>query len=225
MIGGYNGSRLRETQLHDWQKKREMNPEVPYMNSVTKLHSMLDAIQGAAVPDVFNQDFIVDLGFTSSYDRALIKLLKYLEMLDSSGRPQDSYRHFVDHTKSKGVLAARLRAAFDDLFISDKDAHTKTATSLSGWFKTKTGAGTAVAKKIATTFKSLADYADFSSAQVATTDRKPKEQETKKEQLPSAPPPSMEIGLVNRIEIHLPDTQNVDTFRAIFRALREELVP
>jgi len=30
------------------------------------------------------------------------------------------------------------------------------------------------------------------------------------------------FGLVYRLEIHLPDTQNVDTFRAIFRALREE---
>ena len=25
------------------------------------------------------------------------------------------------------------------------------------------------------------------------------------------------------LEIHLPDTQNIDTYRAIFRALREEL--
>jgi hypothetical protein len=33
-----------------------------------------------------------------------------------------------------------------------------------------------------------------------------------------------EIGLVYRFEIHLPDTQNVDTFRAIFKAMREELM-
>ena len=31
------------------------------------------------------------------------------------------------------------------------------------------------------------------------------------------------FGLVYRIEIHLPDTQNLDTYRAIFRAIREEL--
>ncbi|MGA2631839.1 MAG: hypothetical protein ABSG54_16705, partial [Terriglobia bacterium] len=47
---------------------------------------------------------------------------------------------------------------------------------------------------------------------------------------PAAPPPAPKLpvpegsfGLVYRIEIHLPDTQNIDTYRAIFRALREEL--
>ncbi|MEO0332090.1 MAG: hypothetical protein AAF223_10440, partial [Bacteroidota bacterium] len=32
------------------------------------------------------------------------------------------------------------------------------------------------------------------------------------------------FGLVYRLEIHLPDTQNIETYRSIFRALREELM-
>lgn len=83
-------------------------------------------------------------------------------MLDSSGKPQASYREFMDHTKAKEVLADRLQHAYDDLFLADKDAHTKSTDKLKGWFKTKTGAGDAVAKKMATTFKTLASYADFS---------------------------------------------------------------
>ncbi len=115
-----------------------MDTNVPYMPSVTNLSKILDAIQKAGVPEVFNLDFLKDLGFTSSNDRPVIKVLKYLGMLDSSGRPQTAYREFVDHTKAKVVLAGRLRAAFDDLYLSDKDAHTKSAEQLKGWFKTKT---------------------------------------------------------------------------------------
>lgn len=208
-----------------------MDTDVPYMPSVTNLAKILDAIQKAGVPDAFNLDFLKDLGFTSSNDRPVIKVLKYLGMLDSSGRPQNSYREFVDHTKAKAVLATRLRAAFDDLYLSDKDAHNKSAEQLKGWFKTKTGAGDAVAKKMATQFKALASYADFSAP--AATEPKPPAPDTKHKQEDAKPPkpPPVEgadvkgFGLVYRIEIHLPDTQNVETFRAIFRALREELMP
>lgn len=165
-----------------------MDPDVPYMPSVKNLHKMLDAVQRAGVPEVFNQDFLVDLGFKSSYDRKLIQVLKYLGMLDSSNRPQDSYRRFVDHTQSRLVLAASLRSAFDDLYLADQNAHEKSTSELKGWVKTKTGAGDAVAKKIATTFKSLADYADFSSREV------PKDTQDVREESPEriAPPTTSE---------------------------------
>jgi hypothetical protein len=197
------------------------------MPSVTNLHKILDAIQKAGVPEVFNLDFLKDLGFTSSNDRPVIKVLKYLGMLDSSGRPQNAYREFVDHTKAKGVLATRIRSAFDDLYLSDKDAHNKSAEQLKGWFKTKTGASDSVAKKMATQFKSLASYADFEAA--PPLEKPPKAPEVKQDEKPLPPPPPAPdlkgFGLVYRLEIHLPDTQNVETFRAIFRALREELMP
>lgn len=205
-----------------------MDAEVPYMPSVKNLHSLLDKIQKAGVPETFGIDFLKDLGFTSSNDRSAIKVLKYLGMLDGSGKPQTSYREFVDHTKAKAVLASRLRVAFDDLFLADKDAHTRTTAKLKGWFKTKTGSGDAVAEKMATTFKSLASYADFSAPSQPV-------EKTVEESPPPPPrdPPVDErrgaletpLGLTFRVEVHLPDTTNIDTFRAIFRALREELLP
>jgi hypothetical protein len=209
-----------------------VDANVPYLPSVTNLHQILDKVQNAGVPEVFNVDFLKDLGFTSSNDRPVIKVFKYLGLLDQSGRPQTAYREFVDHTKAKKVLAARLRIAFDDLYLSDREAHTRTVESLKGWFKTKTGEGDAVAKKIATTFRSLAQYADF-SGQPSEAAPTPKTQSVAEPPPPSvgpgAPvvpvPSKAELGLVYRLEIHLPDTQNVETFRAIFKALREELMP
>jgi hypothetical protein len=70
------------------------------------------------------------LDLRASNDRPVIKLFKYIGLLDASGRPQTAYREFVDHTKAKKVLAARLRSAYDDLYLSDKDAHTRTVESL-----------------------------------------------------------------------------------------------
>ena len=204
-----------------------MDTDVPRMPSVKNLHLILDSMQKAAVPDAFGVDFLKDMGYTSSNDRSVIKVLKFLGMLDSSGKPQASYREYMDHTKSKKVIASCIVNAYDDLFKSDKNAHTRNATDLKGWFKTKTGVGAPTAEKMATTFKSLASYGDFSGGTAAQD--KPIEQEVKPQvevELPKHPGDAgaHSIGLTYRIEVHLPDTTNVDTFRAIFRAIREELM-
>lgn len=83
----------------------------------------------------------------------------------------------------------------------------------------------AVAEKMATTFKGLASFADFtqgSPPEVKIEEQKPKSHKEEKEQKSGSS--TTQFGLVYRFEIHLPDTQNVDTFRAIFKALREELM-
>src|SRR2546423_15191236 len=98
-----------------------MDIDVPYMGGVKNLPAILDKMQKAGVPEAFGLDFLTDLGYTSSNDRAVIKVLKYLGMLDSSGRPQTAYREFVDETQAKKVLAQRLKLAYNDLFLADKE--------------------------------------------------------------------------------------------------------
>lgn len=68
-----------------------MDSNVPYLPSVTNLHKILDKMQNAGVPEVFNIDFLKDLGFTSSNGRPVIKLLKYLGLLDASGLLRDPW--------------------------------------------------------------------------------------------------------------------------------------
>ena len=206
-----------------------MDPNVPYMIAAKNVPQMLTAAQKAAVPESFGHEFLKDLGFTSSNDRGFIKLLKYFGMLDASGKPQASYREFVDQNRSRAVLANRIRHAYDDLYNANPDAHKRTSEQLKGWFKTKTGAGDAVALKMATTLKAFAEWADFTagSAEAKPIEvAKSKDVEGGKREDAAkkiSPPVTSEIGLVYRLEIHLPDTQNIDTFRAIFRAMREEL--
>ncbi|MGB8031755.1 MAG: DUF5343 domain-containing protein [Terracidiphilus sp.] len=76
--------------------------------TIKNLGPTLEAMQKAAMPDAFNMDFLKDMGITSSNDRPVIKLLKFLGFLDSANRPQTPYREFMDHTKAKTVLAARV---------------------------------------------------------------------------------------------------------------------
>ena len=200
-----------------------MDPNVPYLMTVKRLPQMMAKIQTAALPPSFTLDFLKGLGFTSSADRGIIKVLKYIGFVDANAKPLEPYRKYLDHTVSKKVLAQQLRASFDDLFFANKSADKTTAGELKGWFKTKTGLSEAVAEKIATTFKALADLGDFAPVD----EQRPKETpntEVREDTKPDAKIGALDsIGLVYRFEIHPPDTQNIDTYRAIFRALREEL--
>ena len=214
-----------------------MDVNVPYLLKLGNLPKILDKIQRAGAPETFNVEFLKDLGFTSSQDRPVAKLFKYIGLLDLNGHPTAAYREFMDQNKAKAVLATRLRSTYDDLFTADRDAQAKSVEHLKGWFKTKTGAGDSVAEKMAATFKTLANYADFKAAALepgGVSDSPLKDAPTgngtgANTQNGSGGGRSSNgrdsaIGLVYRFEIHLPDTQNVDTFRAIFRALREELM-
>ncbi len=109
-----------------------MDINVPYMPSVKNLTNILDKVQHAAVPEAFGYDFLKDLGFASSNDRSIVKVFKYLGFVDSSARPQYCYKEFVDYTKTKHVLADRLKVAFDDLYTSNKKAHDMTVENLKG---------------------------------------------------------------------------------------------
>jgi len=206
-----------------------MNKNVPYLPTVTSLHKILDSIAKASVPDAFNFDFLKDLGFKSSNYRRVPMLLRYLGLIDDSNKPTDAYRSFVDPTQSKAVLASCLRSAFDDLLNAHPTANTYSTQKLMGWFKTKTGKGEAVAKKMATTFRSLGSYADWQAA-TATATEEPESSESPPVAAEHSTPPPPKSGaleplkLTYRVEINLPDSTNVNTFRAIFRALKEELL-
>ena len=204
-----------------------MNDEVPYMSSIKNLTAILDKITQGSVPNAFGIDFLRDLGFKSSNDRSILKLLRFLDMIDGSGRPTENYRNFVNPSQSRAVLARCIRRAYDDLFISNQNAPGMSRSDLAGWFKTKTGKSNAVSDKIATTFRALAEYADFTAeadsdgpmsggvnASSFNTDEESQQDRTPQERT---------LGMTYRIEVVLPETTNVDTYRAIFRALREEL--
>jgi hypothetical protein len=89
-------------------------------------------------------------------------------------------------------------------------------------FKAVTGAGDAVAKKMTTTFKTLAVFGDWSASGARPPEN---ELETSEEQKPAGESSrSTVLSLRHDVHIHLPPTSDVAVYTAIFRALRDELL-
>jgi hypothetical protein len=200
-----------------------------YLNSAKNVGEIFAAIKGAGVPDRFTHEFLKQLGFSSSNDRSVIAVMKALRFLDDNSAPTDRYKRFRDPAISEAVMAEALRDAYADLFTVNQKANEQSSTALVGAFKRLTGKGDAVAKKMATTFKTLAGLADWSAASVAAQpideaealeSQRTTEERTRPDGslLPATFP-----GLHHDIHLHLPESTNVKVYDAIFRSLREHL--
>lgn len=201
-----------------------------YLNSVKNVSAIFDAIKTAGVPDRFAHEFLKQLGFQSSNDRAVIPVMKALRFLDDNSAPTDRYKRFRDPAISGAVMAEALRDAYSDVFTVNEKAHEQSSTALSGTFKRITGKGDAVSTKMATTFKALAGLADWSAASVVVPveeDAAPTERANDGATPPTpAPTPPTAISgfpLHHDVHIHLPASTDVKVYDAIFRSLREHL--
>jgi Family of unknown function (DUF5343) len=205
-----------------------MATDLPYMSRVGNVSPILQKIRGAGTPPKFNIEFLKSsLGFTASQDRTFPRVLKQLGFLNADGTPVPRYNEFKSATTGGRALAQGLREGWAPIFLADQSAYTRTPGELKEIFKTVTGQGDAVATKMASTFKVLADNADWSaSPDDANKNRQtPAEVETPDE-IPDVHerPPASGVNLHHDVHVHLPPTSDVSVYRAIFRALREELL-
>ncbi len=208
-----------------------MPVELPYMMAVGNIGPILDRIQEAGTPPKFTHEFMKNsLGFRSSSDRGIVKVLRQLGFLSSDATPTARYNRFRSKSSGGAVLAEGLREGWAEIFLADQRAHEKSSSQLAETFKGVTGAGDASAAKMAQTFKTLASRADWSASAphaAASSDEAPALVER-----PASQPASnngaadidrSRLRLHHDIHIHLPATSDVAVYTAIFRALREEL--
>ena len=186
----------------------------------------MESVQRAAVPTRFTYEFLKQLGYPSSTDRPIIAVLKARGLLTDSGEPTERYRRFKDPGQSKAVMAEAIRAAYTDVFTIDQQANTKTATDLKGIFARLSDKGESVNERMATTFRTLADMADFKapiSDEAGAPGSAAKGPETPPAAVITLPSTAKGIALHHDVHIHLPESTNIAVYDAIFKSLREHL--
>lgn len=208
-----------------------------YFVSTKNVPDILDRIQRGQVPPRFTYDHLKQLGFPSSNDRPMIPILKALGFLDANGAPQERYRRYKSTTDAKRVMAEGLRDAYSDVFAIDEKAHALDPQEIQGIFARLSEKGESVTEKMAKTFRTLVAAADFSapSADEDSDDggrdheeggHTGGEREEEKEHARARRSEGMG-GLLLRhdVHVHLPVSEDIKVYDAIFRSLRENLLP
>lgn len=217
-----------------------MPAEVPYMMSITNVPAILEKIRTAGTPPKFTHDFLKStLGFGASNDRSVIKVLRQLGFLSSDGTPTQRYNDYRGDQPGK-ALAIGLREGWPDFFLADEKIYERTNSQIQGIAKSLTGAGDSVAQKMASTFKALSDKADWIAGPPER--QKSEDDKSKDDQRPDDGGADENPGggnangsggngsgaglfqLHHDIHIHLPPTTEVSVYRAIFQAIKAELM-
>jgi hypothetical protein len=214
------------------------NVSTAYLLATARAPDYFKAIQRGTAPTRFTTEFLENLGFKNKADRQLIPVLKALRFLDDSNVPTQAYRDYLDEKRGRAVLGRQILGAYEGLFELNRQAHKAEPADLKGKFKSLTNASDNVANLMALTFKGLCELADVDAARASPENielpapkpaRKPADHEVAKvaedlRKLPETITPPSAVSLSYRIEINLPNTTDVEVYRAIFRALREHLI-
>jgi hypothetical protein len=198
------------------------------MGSTRNLEAILGQIRRGSVPPKFTYQHLKELGFPSSNDRPIIPVMKSLGFLNDSGVPAERYRRFKDDSQWKRVLAEGVREAYGDVFAIDENAHTLSVQQVNGIFARLSEKGSTVTDKMAMTFRALSNLADFS-----TDGAGPEEQVEEELSEPEEPEDQAKqrerrevtgLNLRHDIHLHLPVSDDVKVYDAIFQSLRDNLL-
>lgn len=203
-----------------------MADSYPYILTNNKIAPILSKIRSAAKPNKFTYEFLKQLGFSSSNDRAIIPLLKKLGFISEDGAPTEYYDRLRDSTDWQFVLGERMNDLYKDLYNTDTEIHKKGDDEVKGAIARITGKDEASVGRYFTTFKALSNLAKFgSSPKVSKEVEIPKESQlTPKKSLNISEIEHKGLSFQHNIEIHLPATTDISVYNAIFKSLRENLL-
>lgn len=199
-----------------------MADSYPYMISNNKISVILEKIRGAAKPQRFTHEFLKQLGFGSSNDRAVIGVLKRLGFLTDDGAPTEYYARLKDVTDWQYVLGERIKDHYKDIFAVDTTIYKSTDSEIKGAISRVTGKDETSVNRYATTFKTLAGLAKFDSS--------PKLKESAstspdvRNEAPVRPKNDAPVTFLHNIQIQLPATTDVAVYNAIFKSVRDNLI-
>ena len=204
-----------------------------YVQTYGQIGDFFGKIQQGQAPDLFTNEHLKDIGFTSSNHRAFIRLLKALGFLSPEGSPTSRYHEYRSKAQARRVFGEAVREAYADLFVIKEHPTDADRELIEGKFKSAHNVSDRLAKLMANTFYPLLALADLDATERGKRPKHPIPKPKKEEKPPASvndppdtPPPTVEgvPSLHYNIQIHLPATKDVEVFSAIFKSLKEHLL-
>jgi hypothetical protein len=202
---------------------------LPYLVSPGSIKTALEKIRAAATPDRVTQDFITTkLQIKGGTGTALIPFFKKIGLLASDGTPTELYKRFRNPSTGGSAIADAIKMGYAPLKQVNEYFFELPDQDLMNLILEVTGHDhdDQVAKLTFSTLKGLKSFADFKDTHV-------EELVESKElvALPSLPadtaqqPTKLGMNISYTINLNLPATSDQAVFNAIFKSLKEHLIP
>lgn len=211
-----------------------MPKQLPYMSSPGAITKILNKIKEAAVPTVFNTDFLSTvLGFKGGNYRTFISWAKKCGILNTDGSPTDLYRKFRNPSTSGAAMAAALKIGYEELFRRNEYANKLKTNEIKGHIIEITGADikSRPAEMTQQTFINALAFADFDAVNGLQENAEESDQEMEynkaKDEMSTnlkAHSSQVKLGLNYTINLVLPKSEDPKIYSAIFKSLKEHLL-
>ena len=203
--------------------------DFPNTQNTGNLIDFISKIGDIGTPEKLTTGSISDYGYTSSNDRSIVSVFKYIGLTDDSGAPTNRWRKA--RADSKVAVAEGVIEGYTSLYSIYPNAHDRDTETLNNFFKSKTDVGEATLRRILATFRSLADYGKFDEARetgsVDRTDAEGSNEKMEKSggQVYEATLRSKSGMMINlNVELTLPPDENGKVYEAFFKAMRKHLI-
>jgi len=190
-----------------------------------KIKTLLAKIREVGVPKKVTVQWLKTVGFKSSNDASLIGILKFIGLTDSSGVPTPKWTQYRG-ANHKQVLGQAIREGYADLFAVYPDANQRSQADLDHVFSTSSSGGKQVIGKTVSTFKALAEQAEFAPVNEQTDLRMAAGPlHTPAGQAPpvAARPPAQGPTLHIDIQVHISPEASPDQIEQVFASMAKHL--
>ena len=206
-------------------------PEYAYTPNTGKLKEFLKKIREIQIPTSgASQDWFQLIGFKSSNDRPILRVMKQIKFIDDSGKPTDLWIQYrtSDHKK---ILASGIIQGYRDLYAIYPDAHNRSTEDLASFFTKKSTAGKQVIDKTINTFKALCELAEFNGIDIQKTEHEPLHDESSEDQSIKKSAISQTKNQVKgsgvtiniNIQLTLPDTTDAAVYDNFFASMKKHI--
>lgn len=203
--------------------------KLPYVTASGNVTKALEKIQQAATPDRFTQDFLATkLGLKGGSPKPVIPFLKRIGFLGSDGVPTDLYKRFRNPSEASAAAFQALKIGFQPLFEANEYAHELSDKDLKGLVVSQTGLeGTSsTVGAMVGSFKALRAFADDARPMTpAAEPEAPVVEPPAGPKLQTASGVGGGLAIGYTINLNLPATSDIAVFNAIFKSIREHLIP
>jgi len=175
------------------------------------------------VPDKVTIRYLESIGYKSTNDRPIVRILKSIGFIDNSGVPTQIFNDFRTD-KSEQVMASALRKTYAELFRIYPDPLRQNNEDLTNFFAQKEPSlkkGTL--QYYVNTFRTLCEFADFGAVSVTPeVEAEEAEKVVEVAKVTTQLPTGVTINL--NIQLTLPATEDATVYDKIFKALKENLL-
>jgi hypothetical protein len=205
--------------------KKVIKGNLPYTQAPGVFKKTLEGIITAGQPERFTSNFMdTVLGVSGGSARFVPPLLKKMGFLTSDGTPTDLYASFRTEGLRSAAAYTRLKNAFAELFQRNEFIHKASESDVRDNIVAITGLtkSDAYVNYIWSTFKTVRDFVTGDPASQPRAEPAATAHEASSHTLVGSGP--ARIGLVNSINIVLPESTNINVYNLIFQSLRANLL-